>query len=140
MCWCIHEALFVLFYVFFIFYSQTYRERATAMIQALAHPKWQGLLSTHTAIHGGGGYYIWTQLGDRVKGSAKEVDHIARRTFGVGVKEGSVFACPGGGAGAEREGIQRCMRLCVAFYETEELLEGLDRLHLALQASRMCSL
>jgi DNA-binding transcriptional MocR family regulator len=119
---------------FYFIFWQTYRERATAMIQALAHPKWQGLLTTQTAIHGGGGYYLWTKLGDRVQCSAKEVDNMARRTFGVGVKEGSVFACPGGGARAEGEGLKRCMRLCVAFYETEELLEGLDRLHHALQA------
>ena len=117
------------------------------MLGALAHAKWRGLLTAHTTIHGGGGYYIWTQLGDRIAAqcSAKDVDLLARQRYGVGVKEGGVFACPppgGGGAmreedrggGGEGEVLGRCMRLCVAYYETEELLEGLDRLHLALEA------
>ena len=29
--------------------------------------------------------------------------------------------------------LRRSMRICIAFYETEELLRGLDQLHLALE-------
>ena len=135
-------------------HMQTYRERAAAVVSELTHSKWKGLLSTHTTLEAGGGFYVWAQLGDRIRCAhvcirlhatacvyirlhtsayacmyvcmyvytalchslslslslclspslaryicicrwdAKEVDECARRMFGVGIKEGGVFACP----------------------------------------------
>jgi hypothetical protein len=117
-------------------HRQTYRERAAACLEALEHPKWRGLLTTETKLERGGGFYIWARIGSRVVSSAQELDSVAREQFGVGIKAGTIFACPGKGAedgGGQAEELGHSLRICIAFYEQELLLEALNRLHLALQ-------
>lgn len=117
-------------------HHQTYRERAAVCIEELENERWRGLLTTETRLERGGGFYIWARIGSRVVPSARELDGVAREQFGVGIKAGSIFACPGKGAedrGGPAEELGRSLRICIAFYEQELLLEALNRLHLALQ-------
>jgi DNA-binding transcriptional MocR family regulator len=93
--------------------KQVYTERSAALSVALH----QHLPDSITFAEPGGGFFIWIRLPQGWQ--AQEILAEARRnnvSFQPGVKFSS------------RQGLPNCLRLSFAFYETEQLVEGVTRL------------
>jgi DNA-binding transcriptional MocR family regulator len=98
---------------------RAYEERAAALCDALREHLPPGVELDVP----GGGFFVWLRLPEGV--DAQELLPIARR-HDVAFQPGRAFSCT--------HGSQACVRLCFAYYDREQLAEGVRRLARALEA------